>query len=70
MPAAASWCISASGQNISCNGIWHEDEVVMPLQHKGRPCCKLNPMGKAQGNSDSIDEMLTGERMVKPRNRD
>ena len=40
-----------------------EDEVVMPLQHKGRSMLQtMNPAGKAQGNSDSIDEMLTGER--------
>ena len=39
-----------------------EDEVVMPLQHKGRAMLQtMKPAEKAQGNSDSIDEMLTGE---------
>jgi len=39
-----------------------EDEVVMPLQHKTRAMLQtMKPAEKAQGNSDSIDEILTGE---------
>ena len=40
----------------------HEDEVVMPLQHRARAMLQtMKPAEKAHGNSDSIDEMLTGE---------
>ena len=38
------------------------DEVVMPLQHKGRGMLQtMKPAEKAQGNSDSIDEKLISE---------
>ena len=39
-----------------------EDDVIMPRQHQGRAVLQnMKPAEKAQGNNDSIDEMLTDE---------